>query len=191
MSSILLTPPAVEPVSLADGKAFLRVDHADDDAVIAALIAAARSHVEAQTRRALIAQTWRLVRDRWPADGRIAVLPAPFIEMLAVRVIDENGAALAIDIEAFVADTAAAPAMLAFAPWSMPAPGKRVGGIEIDVSVGYGAAAADVPAPLVQAIRLLIAHWYENRALIAVGQVVAVVPSAIAALIAPYRVLSL
>ncbi|MGH6770074.1 MAG: head-tail connector protein [Xanthobacteraceae bacterium] len=191
MSSILLTPPVVEPLSLADAKAFLRIEHADDDAVIAALIAGARSHVEAGTRRALIAQTWRLVRDRWPANGRIAVLPAPFIEVLVARVIDEDGTAQAIDVEAFAVDAAAAPAVLAFVPWSMPPPGKRVGGIEIDVSVGYGAAAADVPAPLVQAIRLLVAHWYENRGLIAVGQVVAVVPSAIAALIAPYRVLSL
>jgi uncharacterized phiE125 gp8 family phage protein len=191
MSSILLTPPAVEPISLADAKAFLRIDHADDDAVIAALIASARSQVEAGTRRALIAQTWRLLRDRWPADGRIAVLPAPFIALLAARVFDAEGAAQPIDPGAFAADTAAAPATLAFAPGALPAPGKRVGGIEIDVSVGYGAAAADVPAPLVQAIRLLVAHWYENRGLIAVGRVVAVVPAAIAALIAPYRVLSL
>jgi uncharacterized phiE125 gp8 family phage protein len=38
--------------------------------VIAALIAGARVHVEAQTRRALITQSWRLVRDVWPIDGR-------------------------------------------------------------------------------------------------------------------------
>ncbi len=77
MSSILITPPAVEPVTLADAKAYLRVDNDDDDGVISALIAGARSHIEAQTRRALITQAWRLVRDAWPGDGRIAVLPSP------------------------------------------------------------------------------------------------------------------
>ena len=45
--------------------------------------------------------------------------------------------------------------------------------------------------PLRQAIRLLVAHWYENRGLIAVGHAVAVLPATVAALIAPYRVLSL
>jgi hypothetical protein len=50
---------------------FLRVEHDDDDAVISALIAAARSHIEALTRLMLLTQTWRRVGDAWPADGRL------------------------------------------------------------------------------------------------------------------------
>jgi uncharacterized phiE125 gp8 family phage protein len=191
MSSILLTPPAVEPLSLADAKAHLRVEHNDDDATIAALIAGARSHVEAQTRRALITQTWRIVRDVWPADGRIAVLPVPLQAVVAARVRDEDGAPQAIDVQAFHADTAAAPAIVVFAPWSLPAPGRKVAGIELDVDVGYGDTAADVPTPLVQAIRLLVAHWYENRGVVAVGVSAAPLPIGVTRLIAPYRVLSL
>lgn len=191
MSSILLTPPAVEPVTLTDTKAFLRVAHGDDDTAIAALIAGARSHVEAQTRRALVDQTWRLTRDAWPADGRIAVLPAPLIAVTAARVVDDDGTPHAIDVQAFAADKVAAPALLSFAPWSLPAPGRKVGGIEIDVAVGYGSAPADGPEPLRQAIRILVAHWYENRGLVAVGHAVALLPQSAAALIAPYRVLSL
>jgi uncharacterized phiE125 gp8 family phage protein len=191
MSSILLTPPAAEPVTLAEAKAFLRVEHDDDDDTIAALIAGARSHVEAQTRRALITQTWRLVRDDWPASGRIAVLPAPLVGIVAARMFDGDGSPHAIDLQAFTADTAAAPGIVAFAPWSLAAPGRRVGGIEIDVEVGYGDEPSDVPEPLRQAIRQLAAHWYENRGLIAIGHSVAVLPLAVAALLAPYRVLSL
>jgi uncharacterized phiE125 gp8 family phage protein len=191
MSSILLTAPAVEPVTLADAKAYLRVAHSDDDAVIAALIAGARSHVEAQTRRALITQTWRLIRDGWPPDGRIAVVPVPLRSVVAARIYDAGGATHAIDTGAFVADKAAVPAILAFAPWTLTEPGRAAAGIEIDVEAGYGAAPANVPETLRQALLLLVAHWYENRGLIAVGQTVAVLPMAIAALIAPYRVLSL
>ena len=36
MSSILLTGPAVEPLSLDEAKTFLRVEHSDDDQVIGA-----------------------------------------------------------------------------------------------------------------------------------------------------------
>ena len=63
MSAILLTAPAAEPLSVAEAKAFLRVEHDDDDAMIASLIAAARNHVEALTRCGLITQTWRIVLD--------------------------------------------------------------------------------------------------------------------------------
>ncbi len=70
-------------------------------------------------------------------------------------------------------------------------PERPIAGIEIDVTVGYGDAGTDVPEPLRQAIRLLVAHWYENRGLIAVGHEVAILPQTVAALIAPYRVLAL
>ncbi len=60
MSAFLLKAPAVEPLSLAEAKAFLRVETSDDDEVIGTLIAGSRIHVEAQTRRALITQNWRI-----------------------------------------------------------------------------------------------------------------------------------
>ena len=191
MSSILLTPPAVEPLTLAEAKAYLRVEHDDDDAVVSALISAARMHIEAQTRRALITQTWRLARDGWPPQGRLAVVPVPLRSIVAARVYHEDGALQSIDTQAFTLDKAAAPALIAFAPWSLPVPTRRIAGIELDVEVGYGGAGSDVPQPLRQAIKLLLAHWYENRGLIALGHDVAVLPATIAAIIAPYRVLAL
>jgi uncharacterized phiE125 gp8 family phage protein len=115
----------------------------------------------------------------------------PLVEIVAARVLDEDGTPQAIDVESFHADTAGAPATVAFAPWSLPAPGRKAGGIELDIETGYGDEPDDVPAPLRQAIRNLVAHWYENRGLIAVGQSVAVLPVTVASLIVPYRVVSL
>jgi uncharacterized phiE125 gp8 family phage protein len=189
MSSLLLTPPAVEPISLAEAKAYLRVEHNDDDDTIAALIAGSRNHVEAKTRRALITQSWRLSLDGWPADGRIDVHPAPLRALSAARYYDEAGTTHVIDPQAFVPDLAGSA--LVFAPCAVPAPGRAAAGIELDFAVGYGDAASDVPEPLRQAIRLLTAHWYENRGLTAVGQTAAVLPAMVAPLLAPYRMVAL
>ncbi len=191
MSSILLSAPAVEPVSLADAKTYLRVEHDADDDALAALIAGARIHVETQTRRALIMQSWRLIRDAWPADGRIAVTPVPLRALTAARIYRLDGTTQAIDVSAFAIDKAGAPAVLSFAAGALPAPGRVVAGIELDIDVGYGDAPTDVPEPLRQAIRVLTAHWYENRGLTSIGHELAVLPATAAALLAPYRVLSL
>jgi uncharacterized phiE125 gp8 family phage protein len=188
MTSILLAAPAQEPVTLGDAKAFLRVEHDADDDVIAALIAAARVHVEAQTRRALIVQTWRIVRDAWPPDGRIAALPVPLRQVVAARVYKQDGTTQAVGLESVTLDRASAPAVIAFSG-GMLAPGRPVAGIELDIECGYGPAPGDVPPPLRQAIRMLVAHWYENRGI--TGDARALLPQGVTALIAPFRVLSL
>jgi uncharacterized phiE125 gp8 family phage protein len=185
MPNILLAAPAAEPLTLAEAKAYLRVEHADDDALIAALIAGARGHVEARTRRGLITQGWRIVRDGWPADGRVAAPLAPLRQVTAARVYDPDGLAHALDLQAFIVE----PETIAVVPWSIAQPGRIAAGIEIDVTVGYGPAAADIPEPLRQAVRLLLAHWYENRGVVA--RETAPLPSTVDALLAPYRVLAL
>jgi uncharacterized phiE125 gp8 family phage protein len=189
MPAILLVPPSAEPWTVAEAKDFLRVEHDDDDAVIAALVAAARGHVEALTRRALLVQTWRLVLDAWPADGRIDLRMGPLRSVIAARVYDHAGHASSIDVETFVADTAAD--VVASPCWSLPAPGRATAGIELDLELGYGANAADVPDALRHAVRLLVAHWYENRGLAAIGASVAMLPAGVGTLVGPYRVLSL
>ena len=62
--------PAAEPVTVAEVKSHLRLQHASEDDLIAGLIRAAREEVERATGMALIDQTWRLVLDRWPRGGR-------------------------------------------------------------------------------------------------------------------------
>jgi len=189
MSSLLLTAPAVEPLSLDEAKGFLRVESNDEDDLVAALVTGARIHVEAQTRRALITQAWRISADAWPQDGRLTVTPAPLQSLTAVRVYDEDGTSRDVDLQAFVLDLA--NSALVFAPWALPMPGRCALGIEIDVMSGYGTTANDVPEPLRQAIRLLIAHWYENRGLVAAGTTQSMLPATVASLLAPYRSLSL
>jgi uncharacterized phiE125 gp8 family phage protein len=56
---ITVTPATVEPVSLSEAKAHLRVDHDADDGLIGALITAGREAVERFTGRSLAAASYR------------------------------------------------------------------------------------------------------------------------------------
>lgn len=186
MAALLLTGPTVEPWTVAELKAFLRVDHDADDAVIASLLAAARSQVEALTRRALLLQSWRLSYDAWPRDGRIRLRIGPLRALTAARVIDRAGVAQEIDLARFVVDVGGG--VIAAPPGSLPQPGRDLAGIALDVELGYGATPSEVPELLRHAVRTLAAHWYDNRGLVAVGSSVAMLPGSVAAMLASFRV---
>ncbi len=49
MTHAIITPPAAEPLTLAQVKAHLRLDGNADDALLTSLIAAARRYLEATT----------------------------------------------------------------------------------------------------------------------------------------------
>jgi uncharacterized phiE125 gp8 family phage protein len=185
MSAILLTPPAAEPISLAESKHWLRVEHDADDELIGSLVASARREVELATRRSLVTQTWRIVLNCWPRAGRIVSPVNPLRSVEAVRVFDESGTASALDPEGFVLNTASLPGVIAFMPANVMHPGRVFAGIELDVSAGHGDA-DDVPGPLVQALRLLLAHRYEHR-----GDAFAAIPADVERLISPFRILSI
>ncbi len=187
MAAILLSPPASEPVSLAEAKNYLRVDHAADDALISSMISAARIQVESRTRRALMTQTWRIVLDRWPNPASIVSPVSPLREVIAVRVRGESGEAQEIEPDIFIPNTASSPGQILFDAGRVTHPMQEAAGIEIDIEAGYGDA-ADVPAPLVQAIRLLLARAYEYRERSDKGDAM---PEGIRELLAPYRVVLL
>ncbi|MGG2476239.1 head-tail connector protein, partial [Rhizobium sp. BR5] len=77
MTYALIHPPQVEPLTLAEVKAHLRLDTAEEDALLAALIRTAREHLERTTGLCLIRQTWRLYLDRWPPNGVILIGKGP------------------------------------------------------------------------------------------------------------------
>lgn len=191
MTAALITSPALEPVTLADAKAHLRLDSDDDDQLLTAAIVAARVHVEALTRRLLIEQGWRVYLDRWPKKRIVTLVPAPLISVDAVTVYDANGDPSVVDADDYEVDTVAVPGRLVLSGSAPVAVGKAVNGIEIDVTAGYGPSSVDVPAPLRQAIVRLVAHWYEHRGAVGHDMAGSVPPLGFDALIAPYRILSL
>lgn len=190
MSAILIDPPAIEPVTLAEAKAHLRLTGSDDDDYVAAMITAARIQVESATRRVLIDQTWRIYLDDWPTDGRVDLAIAPVRSVAAVTVYDAAGEPSELPPAGWILDVAAQPARFVFTG-AVTRPGRPVNGIEIDVAAGYGASGLDVPQPLRLAVMTLVARWYEDREGLAYGIVPSKVAAAFEALVAPYRVMRL
>ena len=101
MTGFVLAAPAAEPISLAETKAYLRLDGAAEDGLVTTLIAAARQHLEATMGLALIAQSWRVVLDDWPADGAVALPRAPLLSLTSVTAYDGNGDPQTLDVQQF------------------------------------------------------------------------------------------
>lgn len=184
MTAYLITPPGAEPLTPADAKSWLRLDGTEEDVLVAALISVARSTVEREARRCLMTQGWRVTFDAWPGHGLIELPLAPVQSVTAVRVLDASGVATLAAPTSYRLDPLPdTPRLWITGPVSSP--GLPVGGIEIDLVCGYGANAADVPAPLRHAMRVLIARMFEQRGDGAVEG--AALPAEVASLVAGYR----
>jgi uncharacterized phiE125 gp8 family phage protein len=184
MIPIFVSGPAVEPITLAEMKAYLRVDEDDaaQDGLISGLIKAARLTIEAASRRILIEQSWRVVLDRWPRD-RVVLLPlAPLIAVDAIRIADASGSATDLPGDAFEADALSDPPRIVVT--DAPEPGKSRNGISVELRAGFGTNAEAVPATLKLAIRILVAHWFENRGDVTGEQIL---PPEALALVAPFQ----
>lgn len=189
MALVLTSGPAIEPVTIAEAKAHLRIDDASEDVLLSSLLLTSRLHVEAALGLALINQTWMLVLDRWPADGSIEIPIAPLQAVTAVRVrnANANGTASVIPATSYLVDIVSKPPRLVWNSGAPALPGRLANGIEIDLAVGFGDSAQSVPAPLKHAILMLTAHWYEHRDPVEIGSVAARIPEAVSDLIQPFR----
>jgi len=188
MPLILTSGPAAEPITLDEAKLHCRVDGDADDLLVSSLILAARLHIERCLDLALISQSWSLYLDRWP-DAAFVELPlAPLIGVDAVRLYSPTDTNVTLDPGLFAVDAVSRRPRLARRDGqSWPLPGRAINGIEIAFTAGYGAAAEHVPMPVRQALKMLVAHWYEAREPVLFGETADPVPASVASLIAPYR----
>lgn len=184
MISYLLAGPAEEPVSLADAKAFLRLDDSAEDGLVQTLVASSRLHVEAVTGRAMLTQSWRLVLDDWPAERTIALPVGPVAALTAVTVFDVDDEPHELDLGQFTVQ--AGRVLLPQAIAGAPALRRRLG-LEIDYVAGHGDTPEDVPADLKHACLVLVGYWFEHRDAVIAAGAGAVVPAGFDRLITPYR----
>lgn len=158
--------PAVEPVTLAQAKAHLRVDITDDDAYITALIVAARIYAEHYTRRAFITQTLDMYFDQFHYfETREIIIPRPPLQTVTSIIYTATDQTLiTLASTEYVVDARQKPARIypAFAKY-WPATLPIQNSVAIRFVCGYGSDGTYVPQTINQAIMLLVSHWYENR----------------------------
>lgn len=161
MTMFLVTPPALEPVTIAEARAFLRLSTDSEDEILGRLIATARELVEAETGLALINQTWRLRVDRWPRSARLAIYKYPVKSVVSVVAYRPDGTAISFAPEEFVLHHERRPHRVYMTQYPDAA---SFTGLEVDFVAGFGDTGVDVPDAMKQAILALTAHLYESRA---------------------------
>ncbi len=194
MALVELAPAGAGPVSVTEARSWLRVGHEDEDALITGLLDAARARVEHLTGRVLMARGFRETLDAWPSarvsflSGAVRVAAGPLISVEAVCTYDAQGAAQEWSPDEYRIETGTDPGrIIPLAPFALPRPGRRAGGIEIDFTAGYGPDPDDVPAPLREAVLRLVADSYGGRHAPEARRGEAGLPDGVAHLIRPYR----
>jgi uncharacterized phiE125 gp8 family phage protein len=200
----LITAVATEPVTLEEARLHLRLDasgspatHADD-AIVSALITAARQHIDGRDGwlgRALATQTWEMVLDGFPCHEMVVPLP-PLQEVVSITYVDGDGEEQTLtegDDFRVIGDREPAWIVPVYnGTW--PTTRCQEDAVRVRFTTGYGDTSSPpvtpaLPMPIKQAMLLLIGHWYEHREEVIAGNMMEL-PVAVNSLLAPYRLRS-
>jgi len=163
MGLTLTTAPAVEPVTLAEAKRHMRIEHSDDDTDITAWIVAARNWCETNANRQYITASWTLTFDGSFPD--VIELPRPPAQSVtSIKYIDTDGALQPLSIAVYQVSVTGVCGLIKPAyDQSWPSVREQYNCIQVLFKAGYGDAASAVPETAKVAIKMLVAHLYENR----------------------------
>ncbi len=180
MALILETAPAVDPVTLEEVKEHLRIDGDDDDSLLGNLIRAASERFDGRDGalgRCLISQSWKLVLDAFPQWITIPLPPCQVVE--AITYVDAFGDLQTLASDAYqVSGIGSIDGATVRPAYQMDWPKIRQGpdAVTVHFTAGYGDSASDVPEPVRTAIKMRVAHLYENRESISLGDHGSIVP---------------
>ena len=150
----LMIPPAAEPLTLAEVKEFLKIDHGDEDSLLSGLIRSGRLACEIFIDRKLVSQHWRCFRNDWGAGP--VYLPFSPIRSVEEVAVFRDGDYVPLAAESWLLDLDSfRPRLIGTPGHGWPDPDIPVAGIRISFTAGYGESWNDVPAD----IRQGLLHW--------------------------------
>lgn len=157
----IVTPPAVEPISLTEAKLQLRVSGSEEDEFITSLIVAAREHAENHMNRSLITQTWDYYLDYF--SNVMMIQKSPVASITSIKYQDEDNAEQTLASTYYDADLVSEPARVTLAygkDW--PDTYNKTNAVVMRLVTGYGLAVS-VPSQIKQGMYLYITYLYEHR----------------------------
>lgn len=163
MALKLITAPSTLPVSLAEAKLHLRIDAADEDALVTALISAATQGAEQETGRAIMPQTWAVTLDAFPEA--IELMRTPVQSVTSVKYFDEAGVQQTLPGSLYSLDNSEDAGFAYVVPaydTDWPDTRDQVNAVEVIYTAGYADAAA-VPEIIKAWIKLRVGALFENR----------------------------
>ncbi len=179
--------PALEPLTTAEAKLYMRVDHSEEDGQIDRMVTAARVHVEQFCRRALINTTYTLKLDAFPTEIRPP--RSPLSSVTSITYVDTDGSAQTLGTSVYDVDTDTEPGRI-FLKHNQSWPDARAinNAIIVTFVAGYGAAVTAIPETLRSAVSMLALHFYDLREPVVVGNTVTKVPMSVESLMWMNRV---
>lgn len=163
MTLKLITAPASEPISLAEAKLHCKVDGDEDDALLTALIQAAREEAEHEVGRPLITQTWEKVLDEFPF-GEIYLGKPNVLSVTSIKYYDEAQIEQTMPSSSYSLDAEndADCWLLPAINTEWPATLDTANAVRVRFTCGYGSA-SNVPATIKAWMLVRIATLYKHR----------------------------
>lgn len=166
LAPVRVTAPASLPVSLAELKTHLRVDSDESDAELGLLLEMAVGSLDGwsgELGRCLITQTWRMDLPCFP-NGDTIRLPFPNVSATVVVYTDDSDTEQPLASGKYSLHESAGGTLLVLDDEEVwPSTDIRPDAVRITMTVGYGAAAANVPAEIRWAILAIAAEFWRNR----------------------------
>lgn len=167
MALKVVTPPAVEPVTLEEIKAWcsLPVDDAGLDALLTGwAIPAVRQQGETLTRRQFVAATLDLTLDRFPRRGGIELPRPPLQSVEGITYVDPDGADTEMDPELYrVVDVSDGVPPYVVPVWGACWPQTRAQAAAVTVRYVTGWPVADASGETVPTTPSGIRQWIAAR----------------------------
>lgn len=189
----LLVGPTLEPLTSADVKLHTKIESSADDTIVTALIAAARQVAEHELDKVLLTQTWERLLDVYPSSGVIGLGRAPVQSVTSVKYIDTAGAQQVLSTDVYGTDLESRDGygyVYLKPDQSWPDTYDMPNAVRVEFVAGYGDDREDVPASVLQWMRVHVATWYKHRDVSVVGASLAMLPDPVfSSLLWPHKLL--